>query len=102
MRSNSKVRRAAMAALVAVALVVGAGQVSADVERYPVDGKGVGNGLAHRSPKELKRPQKGALSLAGSSLRSLFIRYWDADGTDDVIAVGGSQRMPIVRGPRLW
>jgi hypothetical protein len=102
MRSNSKVRRAAMAALVAAALVVGAGQVSADVSRFPVDGGGRGNSTDSNSPRSLKRPHKGALSLVTSSLRSLFTRYWDADGTDDVIDVGGTQRMPVVRGPRLW
>jgi len=95
MRSNSKVRRAAMAALVAAALVVGAGQSSADVGRFPVDG---GKGNAH-SPRTLKRPARGALSLAGS-LRSMFIRYWDADGEGSASDVSGSQRMPVSRAPR--
>ena len=96
MRSNSKVRRAAMAALVAAALVMGAGQSSADVQRYPVDGGGKGNS---HSPRALKRPTRGALSLA-SSLRSIFVRYWDVDGEGSASDVAGTQRMPVSRAPR--
>jgi len=99
MRSNSKVRVAAMAALVAAALVMGAGQSSADVQRYPVDGGGRGNANSGTSPRALKRPVRGAMSLSGA-LRSILTRYWEVDGGSPTYDAIGFQRMPATRAPR--
>ncbi|HEY2954684.1 MAG TPA: hypothetical protein VGK89_05500 [Candidatus Eisenbacteria bacterium] len=97
MRNTNRVRVAAMAVLVAAAVVVGAGQAGAEVRRYPVDGGGSGNG--QHSIQSLKKPHRGAQSMA-DALRSIFVRYWDADG--DATALNPTQRMPVVRGPRLF
>jgi hypothetical protein len=97
MRNTNRVRVAAMAVLVATVVVVGAGQAGADVRRYPVDGGGSGNG--QHSIQSLKKPQRGAQSLAGS-LRSIFTRWFDADGTDGGSAVVATLRMPVVRAPQ--
>jgi len=93
MRSKSKVRWAAMATLVAAALVMGAGQSSAEVRRIGVD---FGPSIhSPNSPRNLKRPVRGAMSLAGS-LRFILVRYLDVDGLGESFTL----RMPVVRDPR--
>ena len=93
MRNTNRVRVAAMAVLVAAVVVVGV--AGAEPRRAPEEMGGSGNNAV----QTLKRAQRGAQSLAGS-LRSIFTRWFDADGTDGGSAVVGTLRMPVVRAPQ--
>ena len=100
MRSNSKVRRATMAALVAAAVVMGAGQANAGVRQIGVD-FGPWNHSSNGSPQSLKRPGRGATSLAGT-LRLIFGRRFELDGLGGGAPAEVIQRMPAMREPRLY
>jgi hypothetical protein len=90
MRKNEAVRRAAMVAMVAAVLMMGAGAASAAARKAPADGT-----LKDRTDM---RARQVSSSSRVSSLRASFgtllgkIRDWDWEG----IGVGGSApRLPV-------
>ena len=96
MRSKSKARRAAMAALVAAGLVMGVGQANAYVRRFPVDS--ARGPQADASQRIVERQVRGATGLVGS-LRFIFIQYWILDGQGAGYRGISTQRMPVTRAP---
>ena len=77
MKRESKIRQAAMGALVAAALVVGAGQASASLYRFPADGPSKMPGTRARIVEDGSGGWLGRLKIKAASLRLYRDSGWE-------------------------
>lgn len=89
MRKNEMVRRAAMAAMVAAVLMMGASAASAAVRKLPEDG--TRKDLTDMRARQVSSSASTTTSLR-ASLSALLVKLWDWEGTG---ADGPAPRVPV-------